>query len=177
MSKLETNQIDPATGTTLTLGTSGDTVNLGAGVTAGFGKILQVVSTAYSGELTTTSTSFVTCGFSASITPSATSSKIAIWVSIPTYSSSTERASYTVFRDSTNLGEDASAGTYYDAFAYQYDDDAPNTSGMATFNKVDSPSSTSSITYTPKYVSIGGGTVYSGIWGGTCSITLMEIGA
>ena len=26
MSKLETNQVDPATGTTLTLGTSGDTI-------------------------------------------------------------------------------------------------------------------------------------------------------
>ena len=32
MSKLETNQVDPATGTTLTLGTSGDTVALGTGV-------------------------------------------------------------------------------------------------------------------------------------------------
>ena len=32
MSKLETNQVDPATGTTLTLGTSGDTITLGTGV-------------------------------------------------------------------------------------------------------------------------------------------------
>ncbi len=33
MSKLETNQVDPATGTTLTLGTSGDTIDIPAGVT------------------------------------------------------------------------------------------------------------------------------------------------
>ena len=33
MSKLETNQVDPATGTTLTLGTSGDTVDIPSGVT------------------------------------------------------------------------------------------------------------------------------------------------
>ena len=33
MSKLETNQVDPATGTTLTLGTSGDTIHNPAGVT------------------------------------------------------------------------------------------------------------------------------------------------
>ena len=33
MSKLETNQGDPATGTTLTLGTSGDTVSIPSGVT------------------------------------------------------------------------------------------------------------------------------------------------
>ena len=58
-----------------------------------------------------------------------------------------------------------------------YDDDGPNSTGNISFNKVDSPSSISSITYTPKYVSINGGTVYTGIWGVTCSITLMEIGA
>ena len=33
MSKLETNQVDPATGTTLTLGTSGDTISIPSGVT------------------------------------------------------------------------------------------------------------------------------------------------
>ena len=33
MSKIETNQVDPATGTTLTLGTSGDTINIPSGVT------------------------------------------------------------------------------------------------------------------------------------------------
>ena len=32
MSKLETNQVDPATGTTLTLGTSGDTISIPSGV-------------------------------------------------------------------------------------------------------------------------------------------------
>ena len=46
MSKLETNQVDPATGTTLTLGTSGDTIAIPSGVTlansgtaSGFGGI------------------------------------------------------------------------------------------------------------------------------------------
>jgi hypothetical protein len=33
MSTLETNQVDPATGTTLTLGTSGDTISIPSGVT------------------------------------------------------------------------------------------------------------------------------------------------
>jgi len=33
MSKLETNQVDPASGTTLTLGTSGDTISIPSGVT------------------------------------------------------------------------------------------------------------------------------------------------
>jgi hypothetical protein len=40
MSKIETNTIAPSTGTTLTLGESGDTVQVGSGVTAtGFGGI------------------------------------------------------------------------------------------------------------------------------------------
>ena len=48
MSKLETNQVDPATGTTLTLGTSGDTITIPSGVTiansgtaTGFGETLK----------------------------------------------------------------------------------------------------------------------------------------
>ena len=48
MSKLETNQVDPATGTTLTLGTSGDTITIPSGVTiansgtaTGFGGITE----------------------------------------------------------------------------------------------------------------------------------------
>jgi hypothetical protein len=33
MSKIEVNQVDPQSGTTLTLGTSGDTISIPAGVT------------------------------------------------------------------------------------------------------------------------------------------------
>ena len=51
MSKLETNQVDPATGTTLTLGTSGDTITIPSGVTiansgtaTGFGGITMADS-------------------------------------------------------------------------------------------------------------------------------------
>ena len=85
MSKLETNQVDPATGTTLTLGTSGDTITIPSGVTlansgtaTGFGKILQVVQTVKTDIFTrSASTSFVDItGVSVSITPSSTSSKI-----------------------------------------------------------------------------------------------------
>ena len=54
MSKLETNQVDPSTGTTLTLGTSGDTIAIPSGVTiansgtaTGFGGNNQPYFTAY----------------------------------------------------------------------------------------------------------------------------------
>ena len=61
MSKLETNQVDPATGTTLTLGTSGDTIAIPSGVTiansgtaTGFGEtntaeFLAYISTSQTG--------------------------------------------------------------------------------------------------------------------------------
>ena len=47
MSTLNVNKVDPNTGTTLELGSSGDTVNLGSGVTAGigFGLVWQSVVT------------------------------------------------------------------------------------------------------------------------------------
>jgi len=54
MSKLETNQVDPATGTTLTLGTSGDTITIPSGVTiansgtaTGFGGTMTPAFEAY----------------------------------------------------------------------------------------------------------------------------------
>ena len=61
MSKLETNQVDPATGTTLTLGTSGDTITIPSGVTiansgtdTGFGGTNTAEFLAYRGGSTQT---------------------------------------------------------------------------------------------------------------------------
>ena len=70
MSKLETNQVDPATGTTLTLGTSGDTISIPSGVTiansgtaTGFGAMTPafsayVNSTSFSCKFISKSNSF-----------------------------------------------------------------------------------------------------------------------
>jgi len=58
MSKLETNQVDPSTGTTLTLGTSGDTVAIPSGVTiansgtaTGFGAMTPAFAATLSGDI------------------------------------------------------------------------------------------------------------------------------
>jgi hypothetical protein len=40
MSKIEVDAIEPQSGTTLTLGASGDTVNLGSGATLGSGIVV-----------------------------------------------------------------------------------------------------------------------------------------
>ncbi len=72
------DNLEPQSGTSLTLGASGDTVSLTSGAkTSGFGKVGQVVSTAKTDTFSTTSTSSTDItGMSVSITPTSTSSKI-----------------------------------------------------------------------------------------------------
>jgi hypothetical protein len=81
MSKIEVDAIEPQSGTTLTLGASGDTINLASGATAGFGKVLQVVSGSTTSETSTSSSTFSDY-LSVSITPTFASSKILIIGSI-----------------------------------------------------------------------------------------------
>ena len=54
MSKIEVNQVDPQSGTTLTLGTSGDTVSIPSGVTlANAGTVTGIPTSALSGTIAT----------------------------------------------------------------------------------------------------------------------------
>ena len=78
MGTIFVDKLDPQSGTTLTLGSSGDTVTLTSGAkTSGFGKVGQVVQTTKTDIFSSTSTSFTdVTGVTANITPSATSSKI-----------------------------------------------------------------------------------------------------
>ena len=85
MSTLEVNTINPQSGTTVTLGSSGNTVALGSGVSgSGFGKIGQVVNSSTDYNQVSTSTSAVDLNsasgvvWETSITPSSTSSKILV---------------------------------------------------------------------------------------------------
>jgi len=86
MSTLEVNKLTPlANNGTVTMGDSGDTISIPSGVTIanagtatgfGGGKIGQVVTATTSTAVTNTSTTYADIGLSASITPSASSSKI-----------------------------------------------------------------------------------------------------
>ena len=84
MSTLEVNKITPSTGTSITLGDSGDTFTIPSGVTltnngsANFGKIAQITSGFYSAAVANTSGSYIDTGLSASITPSSSSSKVLV---------------------------------------------------------------------------------------------------
>lgn len=137
-------------------------------ITPGGGKILQVLQTADQGYWSTSSTSYVVTSLSRTITPSSTSSKVLIIVTLsnmaPSYSDSMY---FTLYRDSTNLATGASAAFAYPPGAY-----GPE-SGAITF--LDSPSTTSSVTYAV-YAKVSAGTGYLGNSGNTSTIQVLEVG-
>ncbi len=113
---------------------------LDASLVGGGGKILQVVSAADTTQRSTTSTSFNTMSstLTLDITPSATSSKILVMLSTGIYLTAND-AAITIYRDSTNLGH-SSFGIYYAHYLSAF--------AMATINYMDSPNTTSQVTYT-----------------------------
>ena len=87
MSTLEVNSIQPlSSGSTITLGASGKTLNIPSGCTIansgtatgfpGVGKVGQVVQTVLTSTSSSSSTSYVDVGMDITITPTATTSKV-----------------------------------------------------------------------------------------------------
>lgn len=159
-SEIKANKISPATGTEFTLGDSGDTFTVPSGVTltnngsaSGFGKVLQVVQGVKTDGGSTTSTSYVTTGLEVSITPSATSSKVLVIANPVLSGGDVSNVTSQLWRDSTAiiLGDTsgsknrASAGWLYVYSQYQ------GTAVPVVY--LDSPSSTSSLTYKIMYKS------------------------
>ena len=148
-----------------------DTIANTAGVTNQ--RVLQVVQTTM-GQVgvTTTSSSFVSMGHSVSITPSSTSSKILLYVMggghyLP---SGNTLASITIFRGATNLG-DSFTGL-----------ESVYTVGTTGFNfsphsmmVLDSPNTTSSVTYTTYAKTAGGTYQYQNADRGDINFVAMEI--
>lgn len=163
--------------TTLTLPTTSGTVLTSASSVARSqlptGSVLQVVQQLYTAVDSTTSTAYVPSGLSASITPTASTSKILINVCTNGYIASANlQMNMTLYRDSTNLISQGQGVIYASAGGMQ----APY-----SLLYLDTPATTSSITYAPYFKNTGnsGGTVYFNIphAGGqpTAVIVLMEI--
>ena len=123
----------------------------------GVGKIGQVVQGSYSTSESTTSSSLVDSSLTASITPSATSSKILILLTVNCKVNRANAETYMglgIKRDSTQVYTQSLTGfggyiggaSEYQHFAIQH------------ISYLDSPSTTSSITYTMNYAQTGGGT-------------------
>lgn len=158
-SELKTNKISPATGTAFTLGDSGDTFTIPSGVTltnngtaSGFGKVLQVVNATKSDTNSTTSNSAVTTGLEASITPSATSSKVLVLVSFAYSADSDTNSVFQLYRDSTaiHLG-DAGGSRKRTSAGTLYQKNSALDVYSASINCLDTPSTTSAVTYKLMY--------------------------
>jgi len=136
------------------------------------GKVLQVVSATDSTMRTTTSTSFVTASstLTVDITPSATSSKIYVLVNTTIGCTNSAINTFgTIYRDSTDLGASSSKGL---GIHYTNNGNRVN----QPYIIVDSPSSTSQITYSFR-VRATSGTVQFNYEDTKGSIVAMEIGA
>ncbi len=199
MSKLETNTIDTVSGTnTLTLGSSNlSTINMASGVSpgTGMGKILQVVSTTKTDTFSTTAggdAPATITGLTATITPSSTSSKILVIPNANIGSSSDNHIALTLFRGTTaiGIGDTASNRPRASFTGSNHTVGGSYTWNMqtASFNFLDTPSSTSSLSYSVKVGGNGSTTIYVNRSGRdrdittedgryASTITLMEISA
>jgi hypothetical protein len=139
------------------------------------GAVLQVVTNDTVASFSTASTSFVTTGITGSITPSSASSKILVFVNLGSvYNASTSgQPRWTLYRGATNLG--GTAGGTTDNFGEIFNS-AGGIVASAYFSYLDSPSTTSSTTYTV-YMRTNTGTAYTGFDSSRVSVTMMEIAA
>jgi|21_taG_2_1085346.scaffolds.fasta_scaffold161493_2 hypothetical protein len=139
------------------------------------GHILQVVTATTTTEVTTTSTSFVAINdLTLSITPSSTSSKIFLVLTVPHYlgaGSSGYHASSNIFRGSVS---GTSLGNANWGFGSVFVTNSSAVVGNVSGNYLDSPNTTSAQTYTVGF-RVNGGTGYAMINNQRGTLTAMEV--
>jgi hypothetical protein len=151
-----------------------------AGGGGGGGKVLQVVYGSSTTATTVSGTTYADTGLSASITPSATTSKVLVMVQQGFQVQRAANQSYSglkILRGATVVLAcgDRSGSNTYDANASH-----TNVGGTQFAQYLDSPSTTSSTTYKTQGACISGGDVVFQIGNGAdamSNIILMEIGA
>lgn len=130
------------------------------------GSVLQVVNATTVSNTNTSSTSFVTTGFSASITPKFPTSKIlVIFSGNGDTNANGNGAAYTVYRGGSNLGNAYGFLNIYSA--------ASRVQTNASFSCLDSPATTSSTTYTIYFRATSGTIDFAA--GCTQTLTLLEV--
>jgi hypothetical protein len=137
----------------------------------GAGTVLQVVNASTSTQVTSSSSSFVDTGLTATITPSSTSSKILVLVN-----------QAGIFANAINGGFASlqlnRSGTSIIQFGYivAYLTSTLSRGGIATTSYLDSPNSTSALVYKTQFACAGGSTIdMQRDNSGASTITLIEI--
>jgi hypothetical protein len=141
-------------------------------VQASAGNVLQVVSATSTSSFSTSSGSFVTTGFSASITPKFSTSKVLVQFSVfNMVQGGNMAAAITIYRGGTSLDTTGFAQVYAQT-------GSSTTTGAGSGVYLDSPATTSSTTYTLYFRNQNNnGTVTLNSSTGIMSIVLMEIAA
>ena len=158
----------PSDGTVTTAKLADDAVTAAKLASGAGGKVLQVVSGTHNAESSTSSSSFVASGLNAAITPSATSSKVAFFMS----GIGQIAGGITVFDlyDGSNY---ASGGESRGLTAMEGN---ANAMRPVSFVGLLSPNTTSAVTYTVHFKSSSGTSLF-GRADSLSNLILMEIGA
>jgi hypothetical protein len=138
------------------------------------GSVLQVVNATYSSSTQTSTSTYIDTGLTATITPSSASSKILVIVhQNGCYKSTTTNGLLLqLLRNSTSL----SVFSIYSCTTYP--STADNGIGTNGLSYLDSPATTSAVTYKTQMGSRGNNAVvYTQVLGEMSTITLMEIAA
>ena len=154
-------------------GTNGITFN-NSTVQASAGQVLQVVQASLSTQVSTTGTTYVTSGLTATITPKFATSKILVTVTGGGSYANTGGAygENVLYRNGSQISANGVDWAFYSSAA---------TGSNHSYMYLDSPATTSATTYTPYFrrsSSGAGGTYYFNLLqstGPTVTITLMEI--
>ena len=137
------------------------------------GNVIQVVQGKTTTQISTTSTSYVTTGLTASITPSSSSSKILVTFIGEMQTQNGAQVNATIYRNSTDLA----TGSGGRGFVQLYNG-AGELQTTVAGTVLDSPATTSSTTYTIYMKRTGSGTtVFFAGDSVDCIITLQEIAA
>ena len=129
------------------------------------GSVLQTVSMTVATEVSSTSASYVTTNVTKAITPSSTSSKILVSVHCSIYNSGSGLGSCALYRGSTNLTDNTYGLGYCN-------NSLPH---CLSTSYLDSPNTTSAVTYALYFKTHNSGTVYACISNSQSFITLQEI--
>lgn len=169
------------TNTRLGIGSTGQVLTVSGGVPtwaspAGGGKVLQVVNATTTTAATNTTTTYADSNLTASITPTSSTSKILVLVTQGVgHASATQGLKLQLMRNSTSIsvfgafaGFVLVSGTYAEVYG-----------SYLGVNYLDSPATTSAVTYKTQFAIGSGttGTTYCQGQGERSSITLLEIGA
>jgi hypothetical protein len=137
------------------------------------GKVLQVVGVTYSTEASSASSTYADTGLTATITPSASNSRILVMLShTGCFKDTTDtRLLLRLFRGATNIAQ-------IETFAGYTNSSNPNGFGSMSTHYVDSPSTTSATTYKTQFASSSNQSrVLTSAGSSVSTIVLMEIGA